>query len=582
MGKSLFYLAACILGAVIVLFAHKRIFGKALGAKAAVLPLVIIPFLSGGFYAYLAPVISIGLFLLLLSDCRRRGRFVFYFNETLLALAALLISGLLSVLWAADRGMSVYGAVKALPLLMYALLLMQSEGEEREEAYRVLPLCGAVMTVMCVLFSFIPALESFVTVNHRISGFFEYPNVYAVFLLVCLTASGLRPERRFSDTVIDALLVVGVFASGSRTVFLMMLVLLPAIVIMRRELKYLPHMLAILAVGFALSFALGAIDSTASATRYLTTSTSASTFLGRLLYYKDALPVIAQNPLGIGYWGYLETQGSFQTGLYTISFVHNELLQMLLDYGWIPSALVCFALIRSFFSKSAGRTERTIMLVILAHSMLDFDLQFTEMWLLLLLVMDVRRGKRRSAKKVRALPVAAAAVLLLFSGWLGAAEAMYRFGATDTCLAIAPFHTLALEQSLTEAETAQDMKSIANRILELNENSTLAHSALANVRFSEGDIKRMMSEKELAIAYDRYTIDEYCDYIGKLYTAMQLYISAGDESSAQVCREKILAVPDMLKQLEEETDALAWKITDKPQFELPDDYQMLIAELSGQ
>lgn len=577
--KCLFFALSCLAATALLILAEKYILKTQPKPKAAAALLVILPYLSGGFYAYLAPAVSVFLLCCLIAQYRKSGSLRLYMNETLAAVTALLIAGAMSPLWGADSGMSAYGAVKALPLVLYVLLLMQCDGAERESAYALLPLCGAIMTLLCAALRFVPAFEGYVTVNHRLAGFFEYPNAYAAFLLVCLAISGTAKARPRFGAVIDALLVLGVFGSGSRTAFALMLLLIPAMMIVRREKRYCIEGVAIIALGFGLSYILGRLGSDVNAERYLTASVGASTFLGRLLYFKDALPVIAQHPLGLGYWGYFAAQGSFQTGVYTISFVHNGLLQLLLDYGWLPAALVVYALIRSFLSKSAGRTERFVMLVLLAHCMLDFDLQFTVMWLLLLLVSDVRRGKMRTLKRKSRLLLAAACLLTLLGGWLGTADALYRFGAVDACLGVMPFHTQALEQKLVDADTVQEMDDISERILALNENSHLAHNAQANVSLSQGNITRMIEEKERAIAYDRYSLDEYCDYISKLCAVMQMYLSAGDDASAQFCKNRLLSIPDMLSELQSQTDALAWRITDKPQLELPSEYKTAIDAL---
>ena len=59
--------------------------------------------------------------------------------------------------------------------------------------------------------------------------------------------------------------------------------------------------------------------------RFLTISLESSTLMGRLLYYRDVLPVILKHPFGLGYMGYYYAQGGFQTGVYATKFVHNEL-----------------------------------------------------------------------------------------------------------------------------------------------------------------------------------------------------------------------------------------------------------------
>lgn len=579
--KTIFFATAGLVAVALVILIQKKLLKVKCGFDSAVFPLVILPFWAGGFYTFLSPCLSLYLLWFIIRNSRKKGAFILYRNEKLLAIGAMLFAAALSPLWAADRGMCLYGVVKTFPFLLYMFLLMQLDGSERGKAYAVLPVCGAAMTLLCVLLQFVPVFERFVTVNHRLSGFFEYPNVYAAFLLVCLAISGTQKVRLRFGAVVDAVLIFGIFGSGSRTAFVLLLILLPVLMITRREKKYCLQECGLLAVAFVFSYALSLLGGSVNAARYLTTSSNASTFLGRILYFKDALPVIAHNPLGLGFWGYYETQGSFQTGVYTVAFVHNELLQQLLDYGWIPTALLCFALVRSFFAKRAGLTERFVMGIILAHSMMDFDLQFSVMWLLLLFVMDLRGGKKyvitKAGAKMAALAVAC--VFTVLTGWLGLADACYQADNSVACLRVNPFHTQALEQALTDANTTQEMDELSTRILKLNKNAPLAHNAQANVFFSQGNVAWMITEKERAIQYDRYSLDEYCDYIGKLYTVMQLYQSAGDNKSAEYCRNKILSVPAVLERLRAQTDPLAWRITDKPSFDLPEDYQKLLEML---
>lgn len=52
--------------------------------------------------------------------------------------------------------------------------------------------------------------------------------------------------------------------------------------------------------------------------RFYVFSIKESTFVGRLLYYYDALPVIRKNPFGLGYMGYYYIQQSIQTGVYFV------------------------------------------------------------------------------------------------------------------------------------------------------------------------------------------------------------------------------------------------------------------------
>lgn len=128
--------------------------------------------------------------------------------------------------------------------------------------------------------------------------------------------------------------------------------------------------------------------------RFLTISLESSTLMGRLLYYRDVLPVILKHPFGLGYMGYYYAQGGFQTGVYATKFVHNELLQFAVDVGWIPTLLFAFALLRRLLARKTPAMQRMLLFAICAHSMLDFDLQFLSIFLSFSLRWTQRKGKR--------------------------------------------------------------------------------------------------------------------------------------------------------------------------------------------
>ena len=103
---------------------------------------------------------------------------------------------LFTPMWAADKGMAVFGIVRYLPLVFYALLVMQMSESERLGAYNLIPLTGAGITVISFLLQFIPALSEHFTVNGRLSGYFQYPNTFALFLLICVFIQGTKGSRR--------------------------------------------------------------------------------------------------------------------------------------------------------------------------------------------------------------------------------------------------------------------------------------------------------------------------------------------------------------------------------------------------
>ena len=66
--------------------------------------------------------------------------------------------------------------------------------------------------------------EQWVSVAGRLSGFFQYPNTYALFMLICLILVMWRFDYKkidWLDIVYGVAAVFGIIMSGSRTVFVL-------------------------------------------------------------------------------------------------------------------------------------------------------------------------------------------------------------------------------------------------------------------------------------------------------------------------------------------------------------------------
>jgi hypothetical protein len=84
--------------------------------------------------------------------------------------------------------------------------------------------------------------------------------------------------------------------------------------------------------------------------------------------------------------------------------------------------------------------------------------------------------------------------------------------------------------------------------------------------------------KKQAISLAKYNLQEYLDYFDMLYVGIQIYTAYGDSYSADYCKKYLLEIPDMLTEVLDTTDALAWKITDVPELELPEEYLEVLEE----
>lgn len=539
--------------------------------------LFVMPYFSGGFYSGGCAAATVFLLGYLLWITRKNKHFTVNLNDTLMAVLLLVLCYSLSYFWAADRGMAAWGLVRFAPVLLFALAIMQIKAEQLSEIYRLVPLSAAIMTVVSYGMQYVPAWTDLVTIQGRLSGFFEYPNTFAAYLETALVISATSPRRTRLSVAIDVILIFGVLSTGSRTGFILLAAVLILLFISKRDKQYILSAVLIISVMLAVLLLANRLGWDTEADRFLTISVKSTSFVRRLLFFADALKIIAKHPMGLGYLGYHAVLGSWQNGAYDVVYVHNWILQLLLDVGWIPTAAFLLTVIRGFFAKNTGWRNRLIILVILGHSMFDFDMEYLSMWLLLLPALDYRNGNSICLKRGKKAAVTAGAAVGLVCIWLAAGDYLYRTGNVDLCLKITPFHTQALEYRLTEIKDAETLDETADRILELKPSSSISHSAKANVAFASGDIMSTINEKEQAIACNRYEIAEYCDYFDKLYTAMCWYLNAGDSQSAQVCAAKLQSIPQMLSDLEDTTSALAWKIADQPELKLPDEYLKILA-----
>lgn len=532
-------------------------------------------FLCGLFYEYLACLCSVLLIASLLVDYRKNGFLLLPKTDSFYL--SCFIAGMygVSAFWAVDSGMALLGFFKFLPLPLFLLAAAQYPSETRQTWLAQLPATGVCMTVICALTRILPGSPFFV--NGRLAGCFLYPNTFALFLLlgVIILVSGVRWDKA---TLLQlAVLLAGIGLSGSRTVFVLLLITVGAALLRKERSTRLivGSMLAallLISLGYVLIF-----NDFSALGRVLTLSLQSSTLQGRLLYWQDALPVILRHPFGLGYMGYAFLQGAFQTGVYSVTYVHNDWLQLALDVGWLPAILLIAELIRAVFSRQNDLTGRLMLTAIALHSIMDFDLQFPAIWFVLLLALD--RAEHQSERIIRRSPVLPGAMLLAACLFFGTVSALYYGGAHDACVRLYPAHTQAQLARIQRAETIEEAAAIADGILPRNDSAALAWSAKARAAFYAGDMIRVIEYKERAIALARYSLEEYLDYFQMLHTGYQLYLQQGDRTSAEVCRQKLLSIPRQMEAVLQGTSPRGWRIQDQPELALPEEYQRILAEL---
>ena len=112
----------------------------------------------------------------------------------------------------------------------------------------------------------------------------------------------------------------------------------------------------------------------------------------------------------------------------------------------------------------------------------------------------------------------------------------------------------------------------ADEIIEENGCLAIAYDAKANEAYKKGDFKSVIEYKKKAIECAPYAIDEYIDYCEKLLVGISLYSQVNDFVSADACKKELFEIQEVLKDVEEKTNEIAWKIQNKPELKLPASY----------
>lgn len=538
--------------------------------------LIMTAVLFGGFYEFVSCIVSAVLGAYLLYILYKKKKLRLYWNGPLILSAVTAAGYAVSVITAVDRGMALIGVIKFLPLVLFALAYMQLSEEERDELLFTVPLSGALIMGMSLLLCWIPAVREHLFMAGRLGGTFQYSNTMALYLLTGVILIQGRKTAQIKHLLLSGLLILGIFLTGSRSVFILTAAVLTVSAWRRREWRVfnMSILIAAVAAGVIYSYITGDYQNLG---RFLTISLKNSTFTGRFLYWQDALPLVAAHPFGLGYMGYFYLQGTIQTGVYTTVFVHNDLLQIFLDTGWIPGLVFAAVFLKSMFSNRLDHTRKAVLAVIGVHCLLDFDMQFLSIGVLFLMALDSRKKENALLLKKGACTGIVAAMLASLY-FLIPLAASYT-GNYELARMVYPCYTEANTALLKNAETREEGEKLADAILKTNQNVALACDAKALSSAMDEDFEQMIIWKERAVENNPYALYEYVDYVSLLSRAVDWSRLRNDRKMAAYYEKCMREIPQRLEALKERTSPLGWKIRDLPETELPQEITEYINSL---
>lgn len=562
---------------------------KSIDPCAALIVLVLIFNAFFGAYTELTGCVSLVLLCAAGIVCVRKYRRPIRINLQLIGVFCFSAGYLVTIPYAVDKGLAFLGFIKFLNLTAAALICSQIGPDARKTVLRCVPFIGCLQMLFAAPAYFIDGLSDYFYTYGRFHGGFGYSNSFALFLLCGLIVLffadvPVKPPVKLGAA---AVLIVGVLLSGSRMTFILLVPVLVIIVIKNR--KYRVPLLISGAVIIASAAVYGIISGdTWNIARFLDFSVAESTYLDRFLYYYDALPLILHHLFGLGYKGYQFIVPSVQTGFYSVTFVHCEYLQLILDIGVIPAAVFFAGCFKNFF-EDIPFGSKLLLAVVALHAVVDFDFQFLGILLLLPLIMKYEekppvKSKRKTKQpeprpKYTAAMTAVCAVLILTGAYLTAATGAESLGKYSAAVRLYPGLTMSRLVELRSATDADEAEEIAGKLVKQNTYIAYAYDVLARCSAAKDDYETAIAMKDEAIRCAPLTIEEYSDKFDILYRAITYADENGDRELLLTACEKTVALPDELAAAKARLSELGKKITDIPDLELSEKETEYIAQL---
>lgn len=534
---------------------------------------------AGGFYIWFSCIVSIFLLIAVLIGVFREKKLVIGKNPFWIAVTVVGVFYLLACLWAVDRGMALFGFFKFLPFPLYLIYLEQRD-VEKEQIIQRLPAIGTIITVLTYVMSFFDSFDLVLT-EGRLGGTFLYPNTFAIFLLICLlTALEQIGKKDWFQILYAGILLFGIYQTGSRAVYIITALALFAMILFSGIKKV--HKLILCAVGagtiVAAVLLLGG--------RLAQISLHSSTFLGRLLYYKDGLRIIWKHPFGLGYHGYYFVEKQYQTGVYNVLNIHNDVMQLILDIGILPAvfffAVFIYYIVRAIRQKK--RRNAIVLSALLMHLLFDYDMQFAAILFIFVLFVDDRRGVKKERVSGLSLGFLTVVTTLCIGGavLLGISDYLYTAERYEESYQVYNGNTMAEAYTLRDITDPEELRKRAQDVTEKNQELYIGYIYLANSYLQGGNVPEYMKYTATAITKAPYEYTNYVDYATVLIYSAQHFIDQGDQESAKICIGELDRITEVLADLEKSSDSIAWQINDKPETELPSEYKRMIHSLKEQ
>ena len=529
--------------------------------------------LTGGFFDSSVAGIGVAiigcLFVMLISGAefyRRDKRLIFG------APGAVLCVAIVVSFWAIDYMENFMGVMRLIVICLWMYLVRSRREWEISLAKEFVPTLGCISVGISLISLLVPSWTGMFWENSRMSGFFQYANTNGLFFaigMMLLIYRIQKEEKRIKDIVEFFVLLMGLLLSGSRSVLLLFAVWGVLYAIQTKAFRK-PFL-----IGSAIMLVLGGIyvsmtGNMSNVGRIFTIFTSNSTLWGRLLYYRDAILLLCRKFWGLGRLGYYYSQGTFQSGVYRIKFVHNDMLQLALDYGVLALSLVGIFLVWQLFRGKQSKEDKGVLAFILLASLLDFHCQYLLIVMIACLFLDygecIKEKKAEMKENYILLPI----FLMMFL-YIGIATGSSKAGNQGLALSMLPDYTSAQEKVLLNCVGTVDSYELATRLIEKNPYNLTAYLVRGYFYGTQFCVADFIADWDRMLELDPYNVEYYVQYEQMLANMEhELLVSESEDddlkTEIELLRTRKEALKSQLMAVQERTSSLAYKIKDEPVF----------------
>jgi O-antigen ligase len=389
-------------------------------------------------------------------------------------------------------------ALRTLAMPMSLMFFLNTDAKRNERIVLAGLLTVAALGLLAY-FGIIALPGGVIAGSNRLQSTIQYANTTALLMLIgaLYATRDFIEKKRIASLIYGIVFLTALALTGSRATFAISLATgaLYAFIRVGKKGKLIVAAAALVTGGTVI--ALSAIPTV----RLLRLSLYEPTLVERWITFGDALKALrGRLPLGIGAANWQTWQYANQSAPYNVKYIHNYYLQLLLDGGIAAPLLFVTALVPSVArGLRRGDVHACIIVAVMLHALVDFDLIFTAAGAILMLSLSQLPERKMTWNIVKFRYIVIAPLLALMSLWIsetlsiGADRQLENgkldkaMGLNETALVFNPLNTglyYNMAQSTRDIALTEDL---LRKSLELNPKDFRSAAILARISAADGN-----------------------------------------------------------------------------------------------